>query len=253
LRVINREVEMRAALEQSNRDLEAFASAAAHDLRSPLRHLNSYTSLLLETLDAATLTPDQRRYATVISQTAQRMDALIYDLLAFSRVAQPSDANGQVHSASLQQQVDAIKELLSGELQSTGTTLTCAADVDVLMDPARLRQVLQNLIQNAITHRTPDRPQRITVTSHLRRDGYVEVDVSDDGPGIAPEFQTGIFAVFKQLNKGHGGTGLGLPIAKRIVEGNGGTIWADSDGHRGAVFAFTVPTPQRLEPRETKA
>ncbi|MGZ6801131.1 MAG: PAS domain S-box protein, partial [Mycobacteriaceae bacterium] len=241
LRAINREVEMRAALQQSNRDLEAFASAAAHDLRAPLRHLNTYTSFLLETLDVATLTSEQRRYATIISQATERMAALINDLLAFSRVAQPSDSDGEVHSTALQQEVDAIKELLSGELQSTGTTLTCTAAVDVLMDPARLRQVLQNLIQNAITHRAPNRPQRIIVTGHLRRDGYVEVAVSDDGPGVAPEFQTHIFAVFKQLDKGRGGTGLGLPIAKRIVEGNGGTIWVDSDGHRGAVFAFTVP------------
>lgn len=108
------------------------------------------------------------------------------------------------------------------------------------MNPTQLRRVVQNLIGNAIAHRSPDRAPAVVVSSEARPDGMVAVSVSDNGVGIPPPQQDLVFEMFKQLKPGEG-TGIGLAIVARVVELYGGTIEVSSDGTTGSTFTFTAP------------
>ncbi len=223
-------------LRRSNDDLSRFANVASHDLRSPLRTITQYVQLL------------ERRYASqlgegkellhYVTSAAKRMSSLIEDLLSYAQVSTedrhgfaPVDANMQLSAAI---------ENLRSAVDESGATITNDPLPEVLVDPTSLRQILQNLMGNAIHYRS-DAPPQIHVTCADQNEQWL-FSCKDNGLGIPPEFQTQIFEPFKRL---HGadrpGSGIGLAICKKIIERYQGKIWVESEVNRGSTFFFTLP------------
>jgi len=226
-----------ARLGRSNADLENFAYVASHDLREPLRMIRSYTELLSERYKGR-LDEEADSYLHFAADGAARMDALISALLAYSRL--DGDQGEPV-------EVDA-EEALGGVLL-TLSTLIAETDAEVTHDPlpaswvqpGQLTPVLQNLLANALKFHNEGRP-RVHVSARSEGDFNV-YSVQDNGIGIAPEYSTRIFDVFRRLHgvAEFGGTGIGLSICKKVIERNGGRIWVESTPGEGSTFYFTLP------------
>ncbi len=228
-----------AALERSNAELEAFAYVASHDLRQPLRTINSYLTLLQTDL-AGKLDEETAEYMRFARDGAQRMDRLIVDLLEYSRVGRctrgpsPVDLGGVVNTAMLNLQA-AIDEV-SAMVEVEGALPRVAGDENELV------RLFQNLIGNAVKYRRPDAAPSVRV--HCRRDGGQWVfGVRDNGIGIAPEHRERVFGIFQRLHRRdeYEGTGVGLAVCKKIVEHHGGRIWVDAVEGEGSFFRFTLP------------
>ncbi len=233
LEAINRD------LTRSNEDLEQFAYAASHDLRAPLRTISSFLGLLRNRYGSA-LGPDATEFITYSVNGAQRLSEQINGLLDYSRVTTAGQAPTPVHLDPL---LDGALENVRGLIEDTCARIERPADLPtVLADGSQITTLFQNLIGNALKYRHPERVPEIAVT--VEPDGaFHRIEVSDNGIGIAPEFQGRIFGVFQRL---HGpaefeGTGIGLALCKRIVERHGGTLSVRSDGRTGSVFMFTLP------------
>jgi PAS domain S-box-containing protein len=230
-------------------ELEQFAYVAAHDLQEPLRTIASFTQLLGHRYRGR-LDAQADQYIDLAVQGAERMRALIRDLLAYSRVArggidrQPTDCE-TVFRNSLAG--------LQGCLEETAATITHDPLPEVLADAARLEQVFQNLLGNALKYHGPQ-PPRVHV-SVRRRAGEHVFAVRDNGIGIDPRHASRIFEVFERLHAKHEypGTGIGLAICKRIVERHGGRIWVESEPGKGSTFFFTIPTGEAASPSGTRA
>lgn len=232
------ESQLLAQLNRSNEDLRRFAYVASHDLQAPLRTVGGFTEVLLGSLDPATMTDEQLTMARNITEGVSKMQRLIRDLLAYSRI----DSNHRdVQDVSIAELCEEAIGLLASDIELAGAVVTCDVPDHAMADQGQLRRVLQNLIRNALIHHSRDRKPVVTVTSGNRGDGWVEVTVADNGPGIPAEQQDVVFEMFKQLRVNRGGTGIGLAIVKRIVDSYGGSIVIDSDGVSGSAFRFTVP------------
>ena len=226
-----------AAVQRSNAELEQLAYVASHDMQEPLRMVASYLQLVAERYGDR-LDSDGHEFIGYAVDGAKRMQALINDLLAFSRVStkarpfEPSDSAKIVATAKLHLRV-AIEE--------SGTTITEGELPTVLGDATQLLQLFQNLIGNAIKFRGEAAPQ-VHVAAQLTDEGW-RFSVSDNGIGIAPEYFERIFVLFQRLHgrKAYPGTGIGLALCKRIVERHGGRIWVESAPGRGSLFRFTLP------------
>ncbi|HKW17088.1 MAG TPA: ATP-binding protein [Terriglobales bacterium] len=224
-------------LARSNCDLEQFAYVASHDLQEPLRMVAAYTQLLAERYRGK-LDDAAERYIGYAVEGATRMQALLEDLLAFSRVGRdglvrkPIDVNVAVDEA-LKNLTIAVKEY--------GVTVTRTALPTVVADRIHLVQLFQNLIGNAIKFRGKEAP-RIVISAEKQGEEWA-LSVSDNGIGIAPEHKDFIFRMFQRLHTRaeYPGNGVGLAICKKIVEQHGGRIWVDSELGRGSNFRFTFP------------
>ena len=224
-------------LKRSNRDLEQFAYVASHDLQEPLRAVGGYVKLLERRL-SGTLDTRAREFITGAFEGAVRMERLIHDLLAFSRVGTrggefvPTDLG-----AGLQWALDNLKATIN----SAQATVTHEPLPTVTVDGTQIMQVFQNLIGNALKFRG-EAPPRIHVGAQ-RQEGRWVVSVRDNGIGIEPEYFDKIFQLFQRLHtrKQYAGTGIGLAICKQIVERHGGTIWVESQPGQGTTFFFTIP------------
>ncbi|BAE50214.1 cache domain-containing protein [Paramagnetospirillum magneticum] len=230
-----------AQLEHSNADLEQFAYVASHDLREPLRMVSSYLSLL-ERRYGQLLDSDGLEFLGFAKDGAQRLDRLVLDLLEFSRI----DRRGSpLAPMPVRPAVDVAARNLSVAMAEGGATLVLEDALDravVLGDSGQITRLLQNLIGNAIKYRSDGRPPRIVIG--CRRDGACwELSVSDNGIGIEPQYFERIFGIFQRLHTRDRfeGTGIGLAIAKKIVERHGGRIWVDSRPGEGSSFHFTLP------------
>jgi PAS domain S-box-containing protein len=225
-----------SALRRANADLEQFAYAAAHDLREPLRTIALYTQML-ERSHARDISENAARAVRYVLESAHRMETLVNDLLAFTQAVNPSvhaaaDANDVAREA-----VEALRAAIDG----------CRAEIrladlpSVAVERVHLRQVLQNLIANAVQYRDGERPARVVVRAE-QSDGDAVFHVSDNGVGIKPEYHERIFGLFKRL---HGldvpGNGIGLALCQKIVESYGGRIWVESAPGCGSKFSFTLP------------
>jgi light-regulated signal transduction histidine kinase (bacteriophytochrome) len=225
-----------ADLARSNRDLEQFAYAASHDLQEPLRMVATYSQLLAERYRGK-LDGTADKYIDYAVDGALRMQTLIQDLLAFSRVGrqgnepQLTDCNLVVESAIAN---------LQAAVQESGAQFFIDKLPTVTAEPAELRQLFQNLLGNAIKFRSP-RPPEIHIAAKIKGHDWV-FSVSDNGIGIAPEHAETIFGIFKRLHthSEYPGSGIGLAICKKIVEQSGGRIWVESQP-QGARFCFTLP------------
>ncbi|WP_333772542.1 sensor histidine kinase [Streptomyces sp. IBSBF 3136] len=225
-------------LKRSNAELEQFAYVASHDLQEPLRKVSSFTQLLQRRYGGQ-LDAKADQYIAFAVDGANRMQNLINDLLAFSRV-------GRVHNE--QQTVDLEQVLtrtlgdLSVSVEETGADITHDALPTVVGDPTQLGMLWQNLLSNAIKFRSPDRPPRIHIGAERDGDAW-RFTVTDNGIGIAPEFQEKVFVLFQRLHTkdAYPGTGIGLAMCKKVVEFHGGTIGIDPGYQPGTRVVVTLP------------
>ncbi|MDQ3790583.1 MAG: ATP-binding protein [Actinomycetota bacterium] len=224
-------------LERSNAELEQFAYIASHDLQEPLRKVASFCQLL-ERRYKGQLDERADQYIAFAVDGAKRMQILINDLLAFSRV-------GRIVREPVEVSCDAVLEQalanLADAVERTGATITSDDLPTVSAEVPLLTAVFQNLISNALKFRGDD-PPKVSIT--VRRDGdFWEFAIADNGIGIDPEYAERIFVIFQRLhNKAdYPGTGIGLAMCRKIIEYHGGTIWLDTDVESGSRFCFTLP------------
>jgi light-regulated signal transduction histidine kinase (bacteriophytochrome) len=225
-----------ADLERSNKDLEQFAYVASHDLQEPLRMMSSYIQLI-EQRYKSKLDADADEFIMYAVDGASRMQTMINDLLAYSRVGTRGKPFEPTDSAAVLDQVLANLEVV---IEESGAVVTHDALPTVMTDLSQLAQVFQNLIDNAIKFRS-DKPPEVYVGVEERGDEWV-FSVRDNGIGIAPEYHERIFQVSQRLH-GRGeypGTGIGLAICKRIAERHGSRIWVESEPGKGSTFYFTI-------------
>lgn len=224
-------------LRRSNKELEQFAYVASHDLQEPLRTMTSYAQLLAKRYQNR-LDDKADKYINYIVDGASRMQQLINDLLTYSRVGkqhiefEPTDCN-LVLQRTLANLEIAISE--------TGAIITSETLPTVMADGRQLLQLFQNLIANGIKFCREHTPAvRIFA---VRQDTEWLFGVRDNGIGIEPEYAQRIFVIFQRLHsrQEYSGTGIGLALCQRIVEGHGGRIWVESQLGKGATFYFTIP------------
>jgi signal transduction histidine kinase len=224
-------------LARSNADLEQFAYVASHDLQEPLRMVSAYTQLLGERYKGK-LDENADKFIGYAVEGAQRMQVLIQDLLAFSRVGRKE---GALTSVDCNDVMKEVKQTLTAALQESGAVITCADLPSVWADRTQVAQVFQNLVGNAIKFRGTDAPA-ISIMAE-KSDDFWQFSVSDNGIGIAQEYTATIFVVFQRLHARtkYAGNGIGLAICKKIVERYGGRIWVESQPGAGSTFKFTMP------------
>ena len=224
-------------LARSNADLEQFAYVASHDLQEPLRMVVAYTQLLSERYKGK-LDENADKFLGYASEGALRMQVLIHDLLAFSRVGREDAVSGSVDCNSVMEEV---LQSLASTVQESSAVVTHGALPDVWADRTQVAQVLQNLIQNAIKFRSKE--ALVVSVQAEKADQNWLFSVRDNGIGIAPEYAENIFVVFQRLHTRdeYPGNGMGLAICKKIVERYGGKIWVESQAGSGSTFKFTLP------------
>jgi signal transduction histidine kinase len=241
-------------LQRSNAELEQFAYVASHDLQEPLRKVASFTGMLQHRYQGQL---DERadQYIEFAVDGAKRMQGLINDLLAFSRV-------GRVGATESVVDLDAVVADAVGDLAAAIDEAGATVDVQgplptVRGDRSLLTALLQNLIGNGIKFARPDLAPRVTVGCERDGDMY-RFTVADNGIGIAPRHADRIFVIFQRLHpkEEYTGTGIGLAMCRKIVEFHGGTIWLDgaegagddAEAGDGATFHFTLPVPDEEHP-----
>lgn len=228
-------------LERSNTDLKQFASVASHQLQEPLRAVEKYSRLLA--WDARRKLEDkERELLDTVVQGARRTQQLVDDLLVYSRV--DSEAR-PFRDCSCSPLVDRAIRNLQATIEESGAKIYRGELPTVFGDPAQLVQVWQNLLSNALRFRAEDPPQ-VRITAERDQKEWV-FSVTDNGIGFGPEEAQHVFGIFRRLHRQLPGTGLGLTIAKRIVERHGGRIWAVSAPAEGSTFSFTIPILDEAE------
>lgn len=238
LRDVTERVRSEQELARSNSELEQFAYVASHDLQEPLRMVASYTQLLARRYGDK-LDDDAREFIAFAVDGVTRMQSLINDLLAFSRVGTRGEAFERTDTTAI---VDRVLVNLGPAIEEAGATITRDELPAVYADSGQLNQVFQNLIANAMKFHQPDQPSRVHLSAK-RGVGEWIFSVADNGIGIAPEFADRIFVLFQRLHSRteYPGTGIGLAICKKVVERHGGRIWLESEPGEGTTFLFTIP------------
>ncbi|MGE0594594.1 MAG: PAS domain S-box protein [Vicinamibacterales bacterium] len=223
-------------LRRSNAELEQFAYVASHDLQEPLRMVASYAELLGERYRGR-LDDRADRYIGYAVDGARRMQRLVKDLLAYSHVGSQGAPLVPVDAAAVLRDVlDAMRPAV----RDSGASISAGDLPWVLADDVQLRQLLQNLVGNALKFRSEAVPL-VTVSARRSGDRWVFA-VADNGIGIEPQYGTRVFQMFQRLHPqgAYEGSGIGLAIAQRIVERHGGRIWFDSAPGAGTTFFFTL-------------
>jgi PAS domain S-box-containing protein len=224
-------------LARSNAELEQFAYVASHDLQEPLRMVASYTQLLARRYRGK-LDEDADEFIRYAVDGATRMQALIQDLLIYSRVGTRGKEFGLVETEAA---FDRAVAVLAPAIAESGAVVTHDPLPKVRADDGQLVQLFQNLIGNAVKFRGSAAPR--VHAAAVERDREWVFSIQDNGIGIEPQYVDRIFVIFQRLH-GHGefpGTGIGLAICKKIVERHGGRIWVESQAGRGSTFGFTLP------------
>jgi len=224
-------------LRRMNRELEEFAYVASHDLQEPLRMVNIYTQQILKTLGS----DDEKLnlFSGFVQQGVSRMEALIHDLLTFSRSVHSEEL--PIGTADLQASLTEALSVLKSRIEETGAVIRAATLPLVRGETAQLAHVFQNVLSNALKYRKMDITTEIHIAAVWDRDQWI-VSVRDNGIGFEPRYSERIFGLFKRLHKdAYPGTGLGLAICKRIVERYGGRMWAEGRPDIGATFFFSLP------------
>jgi signal transduction histidine kinase len=226
-----------AELQRSNSELEQFAYVASHDLQEPLRKVASFCQLLQRRYGGKL---DERadQYIEFAVDGAKRMQGLINDLLAFSRVGRITRERTTI---DLGEVVHHLLDSFSERIEETGARVVVGDLPSVQGEATLLSAVFQNLISNALKFRGPTDP---VVRIEAERDGDMwKFSVHDNGIGIEPEYADRIFVIFQRLHPkdAYPGTGIGLAMCRKIVEYHGGTIWLKTDVDSGTTFEFTLP------------
>ena len=245
MRNINDELENRVAerteqLLAANKDLESFSYSVSHDLRSPLRHISSFVSLLEEHLSEVSDHTTQR-YLNTIGNSARHMSQLIDGLLAFSHLGRSAVKLTAVDFAML---VDAVVNQLAHDTDGRMVDWVIPPDLPVVQgDALLLREVWANLLGNAFKYTRPRERARIEIRWSVDPAVGYTFDVHDNGVGFDTQYAQKLFGVFQRLHRASEfeGTGIGLALTRRILERHGGSIWAESQVGEGSVFHFSLP------------
>lgn len=233
------------ALEASNRDLQQFVYAASHDLKEPLRMIQSYAQLTKKRY-AAQLETAGHGFLDIVIDGAARMSALLEDLLMYSRASkadpvppQPVDCN-EVLDETLSDLQIAIDE--------SNAQIRTSVLPTVMAHPTRVGQLFQNLIGNAIRYRDKTRPLQIDISATMDKEFWL-FTIKDNGIGIEAPYREKVFILFQRLHRANeSGSGIGLALCEKIVQQYGGKIWVEGEAGEGATFKFTLPVadPARL-------
>ncbi|GGK35194.1 hypothetical protein GCM10008955_31380 [Deinococcus malanensis] len=235
---LERRVEQRTAeLQRSNAELEHFAAVASHDLKAPLRTITSFLQLLKRRYGGQ-LDEKADRYIALTVDAARGMDALIDDLLTYSRVGRQRT----ITTVDPEHVMARVADNLSASVEEKGARLRVGRLPQVQADATQVQQVLQNLVANALKFQPPGRTPEVEVSA-CSQDEWVQFEVEDNGIGIAPEHLETVFGVFQRVHgqSEYAGSGLGLAIVRKIVEEHGGRIWVTSVEGEGTSFHFTLP------------
>lgn len=242
IRALNDELERRvvqrtAELEASNKELEAFTYSVSHDLRAPLRHIAGFSGILMEDFSPS-LPQEARQYLTRIHDGTRRMGQLIDELLNLGRVGRQPLNTQIVGLASL---VESVMEELKTECEGRQVDWKIGELPFVECDAGLVRQVLQNLISNALKYSRP-RPKAVIEVGQLQKEEVTAIFVRDNGVGFSMKYADKLFGVFQRLHRSEDfeGTGVGLAIVHRIIQKHKGRAWAEAELDQGATFYFTL-------------
>jgi PAS domain S-box-containing protein len=232
-----------AALEASNKELEAFAYSISHDLRAPVRHIAGYTELLQK--HASSIVDEKsHRYIITILESAKRMGTLIDDLLAFSKIGR---AEARETTVSLEELVKEVLGEVQPETDGRNIDWKIGALPDLYGDRSMLRLALINFISNAVKFtRTRSQAEIEIGCLEKDKDGPI-VFIKDNGVGFDMKYANKLFGVFQRLHptEAFEGTGIGLATVQRIIHRHGGRVWAEGLEDRGATFFFSIPGHRR--------
>ncbi|MFN7024922.1 MAG: ATP-binding protein [Pseudorhizobium sp.] len=233
--------ELTNELQRSNKELEAFSYSVSHDLRAPFRHIVGFAQLLRERENS--LDQKSRHYLHTISESALSAGRLVDDLLNFSQLGRASIAFKKVDMNKLVEEVIKSVMLHQADRQiewDVGTLPIAWGDATLL------RQVWYNLVENAAKYSRDRAPAKISINGSTENDSTI-YSVSDNGVGFDMAYVGKLFGVFQRLQRAEDfdGTGIGLALARRIVERHNGTIKASGEVDKGATFTFALPTPER--------
>lgn len=225
------------ALVRSNAELEQFAFVASHDLQEPLRNVSSFVQLLAEE-NKGKFGPKADQQISIILEGATRMQTMIRDLLAFSRVTSRGQGFEDVNVGDI---LENVKSDLALHIQETKAEVTFDPMPTIFADPSQISQVFQNLLTNALKF-YGDQPPRVHISARLANQEWI-FSIQDNGIGIEKKYIDKLFVIFRRLNpRGkYPGTGIGLAVCKRIVERHGGRIWVESEVGKGSNFMFSIP------------
>ena len=228
--------ELNQKLKRSNTELEQFAYVASHDLQEPLRMVSSFAQLLEKNYKGKL---DERadEFIYFVVDGARRMQALINDLLEYSRVTKYK----RFEPVDLEEVLKVILSHLQTAVEEKQAQITCHSLPKVMADPLMIGQVFQNLIGNALKYRGRE-PPKIHISAEKEENQFI-LSVKDNGIGISSEHLERIFVIFQRLHSRdeYEGTGIGLAIAQKIVHQHGGKIWVESEPGKGSTFYFTLP------------
>jgi two-component system, chemotaxis family, CheB/CheR fusion protein len=254
--------EKNTALENMNKELEAFTYVSSHDLQEPLRKLQIFAGIIL-VKEQQNLSEKGKNYFHLIQNAAERMQRLIHDLLAFSRV---SVAERKFENTDLNTIIEEVKNEFKDAIAEKNAVIEVKEICDVNIIHFQFRQLLNNLISNALKFSNPKISPHIIITSKniinekLKIEGliahkeYCHISIADNGIGFDQKFSTKIFEVFQKLHgkEEYAGTGIGLAIVKKIIDNHNGTITAKSKLNKGTTFDIYIPTSQKLPKNEKR-
>ena len=225
-------------LARSNTELEQFAYVASHDLQEPLRMIASFTQLLSQRYSGK-LDETADRYINYAVDGAKRMQHLIADLLAFSRV---NSKELDLRQTGCEAVVEAAMENLRDGIRESGASVAWEPLPELLVDQTQFVQLFQNLLANAVKFQRKEEPARIHISAVENHTEWL-LSMQDNGIGIEPRHAERIFQIFQRLHaRGEfPGTGIGLAVCKKVVERHGGRIWVESEFGKGSTFHFTIP------------
>src|SRR5574341_862742 len=227
------------ALERKTRELESFTYSVAHDLKTPLREIEGFSSLL-DRKFAATMDPSARHYVAVIHASALRLTALIEDLLRYSRIEQQTLPSSQVNLSTLVEQLVA-ERLATAQEPKPEITIELPYN-EIRGEATSIRQALINLLDNAVKFSRDSNPSRIVFGGAATQTERI-LWIRDNGIGIEPEQAHKIFGLFERLHgpEAYEGTGVGLAIVKLVMDKHKGRVWVESAPGRGATFYLAFP------------
>ncbi len=243
IRVLNTELEKRvqertSQLEAANKELEAFSYSVSHDLRAPLRHVQGYVEMLEQSTEGQ-LSDKAKHYVKTIKDSSTDMGQLIDDLLEFSRMGRVALAETSVQMETLARGTIQSLELA---VQHRNIAWKIAPLPRVLGDPAALRQVMANLIGNAVKYTRKRDTAEIEIGCAGEEEGRLVLFVKDNGAGFDMKYSHKLFGVFQRLHRAEDfeGTGIGLATVQRVIGRHGGRAWAEGVLDHGATIFFTL-------------
>lgn len=224
-------------LEEKVREMDDFVHVVSHDLKEPLRGIDAYAGFILEDY-ADRLDDEGKRYLNALRASALRMNHLIRDLLTLASISRKGSTRASV---DLKKVVADVQHDLDFAIQQKGAEIRVGSNLPtVYCDPTQIREVFKNLLSNAIkfNEKTPS----VEISSREEGD-FHHLSIKDNGIGIESRYTEQIFGLFERLHNQEDfeGTGAGLAICKKMVEGNGGKIWVESQPGEGSTFFFTLP------------